>query len=297
MPYQLALLLLSVSLVVIAMRAGSLGLRTRPEEPHTLAEVRSVRRFFVLLLGLGLGVAVWEWLSSHDWLHSAWIWQGCLIVGFLGSGVWLAESAAIETDSPGDERPVELHQVAWVLPLFLLLVAILVPTLMSSSPRADQAARGNLSHWPVLLELAKFGLGGPQPDFLEPKSELELARGLAYLPRALSVSAGVVNCAAVLAIAYGLLRLIAGRLKETRQRAGFRLLGPWILWMALIVISGPPGGALDPGLLLPGGIEQSGLWESAPSSLRAFGPVLALGAISVVLSAFPTRRGPASPRS
>lgn len=289
MPFQLALLTLLLALVAVAMRAGSVGLTPRPEEPRSVAAVLGVRRSFVLLLGLALGLAVWEWRAAHDWTHFAWIVQGCLIVGFLGSGCWLAEAAAIELDSPADERPLRLTARPWVFPLLLALIAALVPTLMTASPSPAQAARAAEPHWPALIELARFGFGGARPASLEPLTAEQISRGLGALPRPLSVSASLLYSAALLAVAFALLRLLAGRLEQARPRASLRLIGPWVLWMVLVLSSSVPADPFDAGFFLPGGIDQGGLWKSEPVSLRAFGPVLTLGLLCALLAAVPGR--------
>lgn len=290
MPFQLAFVTLLLALLAVAMRAGSVGLTSRPEEPHSVAAVLGVRRSFVALLGLSLGLAVWEWSAGHDWTHFAWAMQGCLIVGFLGSGCWLAEASELELDSPADERPLRLGARPWVFPLFLVLVVGLVPTLLTASPSPAQAARAADPHWPALFDLARFGFGGPRPASLEPLTPDQLARGLGALPRPLSVSASLLYSAALLGIAFGLLRLLAGRLSQARQRASLRLIGPWVLWMLLVLSSSVPGDPLDAGFFLPGGIDQAGLWKSEPILLRAFGPVLALGLACALLAAAPARR-------
>lgn len=154
-----------------------------------------------------------------------------------------------------------------------------------------------------VIELAGLGLGGGVPNWLLPRTEIEMERGLAHLPRDVTVPlntllAGawmiVVLCAALLAVRCCLPQrwrpLAAACVPPTAASvvastpSGLHALGPF---------------AFDAGWFRPFDALSSGTWDADPAVLRAFGPVLvaALASVAVlaVVSAFTRPEHPPDP--
>lgn len=203
-----------------------------------------------------------------DWLHMYWAVQVPLLGLFLGSGVlgW-------------GRRPSWPFFVATAtLALFPLLLVSFFPEAHVDPREIGAPARG-------LWDLARWGLGGPLPAWLEPSTSVATARGVDYLPRVITSTFGTTLIMAWLWIAFAFTSVLARLPRWPHERLGLRLILPPTIGLAVVVLAagGFELGPFEAGFFAPLGSRDSGIWTSEPGVMRSYGPVLLTALLSATL--------------
>jgi hypothetical protein len=254
----------------------------------------------VTLAALGLGFAVLSGLYFSDWVHNFWAAQIPMVGLFLCSGLLLCrvwrEDAALTADEGSGELEFllarsRLARMVWSHPAWLFLASLIVLSLVPlalqivfpasySNPFSTGRPAWNL------VELARWGLGGPVPGYLAELAGDGTVRAHQNVPREVTVPMGTTLIAAWLWIAFCGIALAGRLIPKLRLRVGAYLVAP----LALLVLNfiGIPGGdrlALDPRYFGPNSARESGIWQDEGATLATYGDVLLLASILTVVLA------------
>ncbi len=216
-----------------------------------------------------------------DWVHLYWSVQIPLTGLFLMSGAWLDHSNPdlIEQTPAGWKRVLArlgaARGGAWIWFALSALLAALPTLLLSLDGSVQESPRPYDSIPSELAAIAKWGLGGPLPQSLEPHFEHEVERGLGYLPRSMTVPLACTFIACWTSVLFSLLACVGKLVRRSR----YALRGsPLIVALAVVVLSPiailPYG--LDMGEFVPISVDGSAIWRAVPSSLQSFGPLAVL---------------------
>jgi hypothetical protein len=246
---------LAVALFVLAVRSA----RARDRDTEA-AGARAMRRCVVAYAVVAVLLAVAEWMPlPRAWMLLHWTAVHPMMLVFAGAGAFLVDSGPREG---GSSRRTSGLAAPGAL---LLAFALVPPLLLSLAPKPDAATRNVGRPVAGMVEVARYGLGGPPPAMLQPENEAGERRGMGFLPREVTASVGSFAAASTMWLflcaiaAYG------------RWRRRFLLLAPFATVPLLF-------------LPMPFGVGEGPLWTSQPFFVRAFGPLLllALGAAGVV---------------
>ncbi len=248
---------------------------------------------------LGAFFAVLSGHYNQDWVYNFWAAQVPMVGLFLSSGmflcrVWCDDAKYLAKEGSGEllsehARTLPPLHPAWLF-LVMLVVLSLIPLalqLLSPASYANPYSTGR----PVwnLVELARWGVGGPIPTYLAEVGPDGVVHAHQDVPREVTVPMGTTLIAAWLWIQFCVIALIGRLVPWPRLRIGAYLLAPLgigILWLS--GSSGLPWGkelALDPRYFGPLSARSSGIWEDEGATLASYGGVMLVAAICTVVLA------------
>ncbi len=274
-----------LNLILVPLGAfACLWLAVRQSDRNARAHVLRILFF------LWLAAFIPMFAELGDWVRLFWMSQIPMLGVFMLSGallftIWPDDAEfRKEFASRGLEQRISsrTNPALWflaimtslgVMPLFLIAIF--------------RSPEGRNIGAPIrrVFELARWSLGGALPEWLQPISFVDGARGIGYLPREVTVPTGTMLLAAWLWIAFCTIALIGRAIPSARVCRAFLLLSPIVAGGVLIVLARTalaPSSWFDVLLFWITG-QDSGVWTSEPAVLRSFGPVL----LAAVLSAIP----------
>jgi hypothetical protein len=232
-------------------------------------------------------------VECGDWVHLFWMSRDPIVAIFVLSGallftVWPEDAASrAEHAHRGWERLIARRggPATWFFAMLASLGALpifLIELFVAPDGRNIGAP------FRRVFELAAWGFGGALPECLNPITIEDKLRGVGHLPREVTVPTGTLMIAAYLWVAFCLLAIIGGAIADARVRRVFLILSPLLVGFYLMVearVAAKPMAWFDVNLFL--GDSGSGVWESDPTVLKSFGPVLlAAGLSAIVLAIF-----------
>lgn len=149
------------------------------------------------------------------------------------------------------------------------------------------------------MELARWGLGGALPQYLQPETLEGFARGLGWLPREVTVPMGVALVAAWWIAAFAVIVLASGFGRGAHARVHAAMWAPFLTCVALFAWATGLGGDrtavspdawFDPRFFWPGSEGRSGIWTSSPGVMRSFGPMLCTATAATIVVAIAVAR-------
>lgn len=236
-----------------------------PDERKRLRIVTVIRWLAAGFALTALGLAAWNWWPNKDWTHQLWASTHPQFVLFVAAGAFL-----VGGERRGPDSGRAWFRSPWILSASLLALAILPAALIQWAPDPGAAPRNVGRPFAGTLDVLLFGLGGPMPEALVPATPVGVARGMGYLPREITVPLGALSTCAFLWIVVGAIQFAGAWLRLARLRHAFFLLAPFAV---LPLILRP----------LPFGIQESSVWETDPTLIRGFGPLVALAVMASVL--------------
>jgi hypothetical protein len=278
---------------LLALATAVLVLRKSPKA----ARVHHIARRLVIAIGItSVCVALLSRLNFPDWVHDFWAAQIPMVALFWCSGIllcttWSDDAALLASTRAADDavptrRPAPLWSSAWIFAglLIALGAGTLALHIVFPPETMNPRATGRPAH--NLVELFAWSFGGPLPVYLQPFKAEHVARGMAHLPREVTVPMGTTLIAAWLWIGFCALALIGRLVPLRRFRIPFYLLAPIAIGAWGMAI----GGSFD----LRGipfdtryfSIEHDcGIWKSDPATMKSYGPVLLVACVSTLVLA------------
>ncbi len=246
---------------------------------------------FFGLWGSAALAAVVSRVTFPDHVHTFWALQAPLVALFLVSGPLLCATFVRERALLAGEgslpRPLARVPAAALFLLAMLGFGAGAIVLQWAVPFVRGGQVVEPGFFGDLGELARWGLGGERPHFLEPDNAAQEERGVGHLYRNLTVPMGTLLIASWLWIGFGLLAVAGRAIPSVVWRARFYLLAPSLVGMVGLVCASAGVAEerlLDPRFFLPTAVRRTGIWTSEPAVMRSFGPLLlVVAAVALVL--------------
>lgn len=254
---------------------------------------RGTAAIWVLWIG-GALLALISGVTDPNRLHDFWAVQGPMVALFLGSGfllsrTWSDDAAYMAKNSEAPSTGERRINPAWLF-LGMLLWLSLWPLALELAfpgnyvnPYSTKRPAWNL------VELARWGLGGPVPTYLAEIGPDGVVHAHQNVPRQVTVPMGTTLIAAWLWIYFCVIALVGRIVPRPRLRIGGFLAAPiviGVLWLA--GLGGLPLGerlALDARYFGPSSVERSGIWWNEGATLASYGRVMLLAAICTAVLA------------